>query len=120
MKFKRRVTRCYVLEDDAPFESSPIKICRSRRLAEHYKRILEPKWEEAFGFGLRIIEEKFYEDDEAETPVENIIQLHELEEEVKRLRHELLCRDLEKLPKPPLENCRCYVPDFSEETKDDE
>ena len=68
-QYTRKISKCYILEDDAPFESSPIRICRTRALAEHYKRILEPMWIEAFGFGLRITEEKLYEEI-TETPAE--------------------------------------------------
>ena len=68
-QYTRKISKCYILEDDAPFESSPIKICRTLPLAEHYKRILEPMWIEAFGFGLRITEEKLYEEI-SETPTE--------------------------------------------------
>ena len=68
------MSKCYIVEDDAPFESFPVKICRTRRLAEHYKRILTPKWEEAFGFGLRVVEFPFYEDDEADIEVNILIE----------------------------------------------
>ena len=68
-QYTRKISKCYILEDDAPFESSPMRICRTRALAEHYKRILEPTWKEAFGFGLRIVEMKFYEEI-TETPTE--------------------------------------------------
>ena len=68
-QYTRKISKCYILEDDAPFESSPIRICKTRALAEHYKRILEPQWKEAFGFGLRIVEMKFYEEI-TETPTE--------------------------------------------------
>lgn len=71
---KRRISKCYILEEDIPFEASPIKICRTRKLAEHYKRILSPKWEEAFGYGLRVQETKFYEDDTEETEVYNVYE----------------------------------------------
>ena len=70
----RRVSKCYIVEDDAPFESFPVKICRTRRLAEHYVRILTPKWEEAFGFGLRVTECPFYEDDDEPVDVKLLIE----------------------------------------------
>lgn len=71
---KRRISICYILEEDSPFESSPIKICRSKRLAEHYKKILSPKWKDTFGFDLFIREEKFYEDDDFETEIFTYIE----------------------------------------------
>lgn len=73
-KYMRRVSNCYLLEEDVGFETSPVKICRSRELAEHYKRILTPKWIEAFGFGLRVVETRFYEDLRAPTPVECAVE----------------------------------------------
>mgnify|MGYP006908903902 CR=1 FL=1 len=71
-KFTRKKTICYIVEDDAPFESFPVRICSSRRLAEHYVRVLSPKWEECFGFGLRVTEFPLYVDMEEDLEFETV------------------------------------------------
>ena len=92
MKCTRRISKCYLLEEDIGFETSPIKICRSRKLAEHYQRILTPKWEEAFGFGLRVVEMPFYEDTTVDVPVDVVLEditLEELMEHIREVYREL-------------------------------
>lgn len=93
VKYTRKISTIYILQEDSPYFESYLKICRTRTLAEHYRRILEPKWIEAFGFGLRIVEEKFYEDltiisPEFETEIDNhIIQV--IMEQLKNERTEI-------------------------------
>lgn len=92
-QYTRKISKCYILEDDAPFESSPIRICRTKELAEHYKKILEPKWLESFGFGLRVMEEKFYEETyptpvETQTEIDNHI-IQRIEEAYQSERTEI-------------------------------
>ena len=60
--YNRKISKCYILEEDLPIESSPIRICNTKKLAEHYKRILTPKYLKAFGIGLRIVEYNYYEE----------------------------------------------------------
>ena len=72
-KYTRRVSKCYIVEEDSMFPDRLIKICRSKRLAEHYVRILTPKWKEAFGLDLRVTEMPFYEDLGYETEIVDIV-----------------------------------------------
>lgn len=73
-KYMRKVSKCYLVEEDVGFETSPVKICRTKELAEHYQRILTPKWIEAFGYGLRVVEERFYEDLRVSVPVDVVCE----------------------------------------------
>lgn len=67
IKHRRKISKCYLVVKDCGFESEPIKICRSKKLAEHYCLVLTSKWEKMFGFGLIVQEWKFYEDTEIDT-----------------------------------------------------
>jgi hypothetical protein len=42
---------------------------------------------------------------------EAIDLLNEQEETIERLKHELLCKQLDKAPKEPV-NCKCYMEDL--------
>ena len=73
-RYVRKISDCYVVEEDSPFPDKLVKICRSKRLAEHYVRVLSPKWIEAFGFGLRVVKMPFYEDLDYRTQVVEIAE----------------------------------------------
>jgi hypothetical protein len=68
-KYVRRISKCYLVEEVSPYPTEVVKICRSRRLAEHYVRVLSPKWEECFGLELTVSEAPFYEDLDYETRI---------------------------------------------------
>ena len=72
MKYTRKKITVWIVEDDAPFESFPVRICSSKRLAEHYVKVLSPKWMDAFGFGLRVMEGSLYIDMTEDLKVETI------------------------------------------------
>lgn len=58
---KRVITTCYVLETLEPYENGDtIKICSNRRIAEHYQRLLQPKFQESMGIDLVITEHRFH------------------------------------------------------------
>ena len=57
-----KVVSVWNVVEETGFESEPIKICNSKRLAEHYKRVLAPKYKQAFGIPLTIVEDKLYID----------------------------------------------------------
>ena len=78
-RYTRRISKCYIVEEDSMFPDKLIKICRSKRLAEHYVRVLTPKWKEAFGFGLRVSEMPFYEDLDYETEIVEIAEDSDIE-----------------------------------------
>ena len=71
-KYVRKISKCYVVEEDSPYPFRIIKICRSRKLAEHYVRVLTPKWKECFGLELQVTEMPFYEDLDYETRIVEI------------------------------------------------
>lgn len=78
-RYIRRISKCYIVEEDSIFPDKLIKICRSKRLAEHYVRVLTPKWKEAFGLDLRITEMPFYEDLDYETEIVEIAEDSDIE-----------------------------------------
>ena len=58
---KRVITTCYVLETLEPYGNGDIiKICSNRDIAEHYQRLLQPKFKESMGVDLVITEHKFH------------------------------------------------------------
>lgn len=58
---KRVITTCYVLETLEPYGNGDIiKICSNRRIAEHYQRLLQPKFQESMGIDLVITEHRFH------------------------------------------------------------
>ena len=65
----RKITTCYLLQEDVPFgDGKIIRVCETERLAKHYKRILEPKWIKENDYGLKITKMNFYNDNEDESP----------------------------------------------------
>ena len=78
-RYTRRISKCYIVEEDGIFPDKLIKICRSKRLAEHYVRVLTPKWKETFGIGLRVVEMPFYEDLDYETEIVEIAEDSDIE-----------------------------------------
>lgn len=73
-RYVRKISKCYIVEEDSIFPDKLVKICRSKKLAEHYVRVLSPKWIEAFGFGLRVVEMPFYEDLDYRTQVVEVAE----------------------------------------------
>ena len=73
-KYVRKISKCYVVEEDSLYPFTVVKICRSRRLAEHYVRVLNPKWQEAFGLDLTVTEMPFYEDLDYETRIVEVAE----------------------------------------------
>ena len=57
---KRVITTCYVLETLEPYGNGDIiKICSNRDIAEHYQRLLQPKFKESMDIDLAITEHRF-------------------------------------------------------------
>lgn len=73
-RYVRKISKCYIVEEDSIFPDKLVKICRSKKLAEHYVRVLSPKWIKAFGFGLRVVEMPFYEDLDYDTMVVEVAE----------------------------------------------
>lgn len=74
MIFTRKKITIWIVEEDSPYGLfETIRICSSKKLAEHYKRILSPKWEEAFGYGLRVVEDNLYIDTTEDLQVETMV-----------------------------------------------
>ena len=61
-EYTRKVCKCYLVKEDHPYAWDTIKICSSKELAEHYVRLLSPKWKAALGVDLTVQEDYFYED----------------------------------------------------------
>ena len=78
-KYIRKISKCYVVEEDSPYPFNVVKICRSRKLAEHYVRVLNPKWEEAFGLKLQVTEMPFYEDLNYDTEIVEVAEDSDIE-----------------------------------------
>ena len=74
MRYVRKISKCYIVEEDSIFPDKLVKICRSKKLAEHYVRVLSPKLIDAFGFGLRVVEMPFYEDLDYDTMVVEVAE----------------------------------------------
>ena len=73
-KYTRKKITIWIVEEDSPYGLfETIRICSSKALAEHYKRVLSPKWEEAFGYGLRVIEDNLYIDMTEDLQVETMV-----------------------------------------------
>ena len=73
-KYSRKKITIWKVEEDSPYGFyETIRICSSKALAEHYKRVLSPKWEALFGYGLRVVEDNLYIDMTEDLQVETIV-----------------------------------------------
>ena len=73
-KYTRKKITIWIVEEDSPYGLfETIRICSSKALAEHYKRVLSSKWEETFGYGLRVVEDNLYIDMTEDLKVETMV-----------------------------------------------